>query len=275
VIRVLRISTRNARFQQWQSLLVNRGKRQRAGAFLVHGVRPITLAVEHGWRLDALIHPSGQALSSWAQGVLDGSPAERVAMAPELLAELGERDDGTPELVAVVRMPADDLDRIGAGERLLVVVFDRPSNPGNIGSLVRSADAFGAAGVIVTGHAADVYDPKAVRASTGSLFSIPVVRVPSHREVVGWVAERRMGGCPVALLGLDERAATELAGADLTGPVAVVVGNETVGLSAGWRAACDRMLRIPIGGAASSLNAAAAASILLYEAGRQRAAVPG
>jgi TrmH family RNA methyltransferase len=273
VIRVLRISTRNARFQQWRSLLVNRAKRQRAGLFLVHGVRPITLAVEHGWHVDSLIHPSGQPLSSWAGGVLDRSSAERVAMAPELLAELGERDDGAPELVAVVRMPADDPDRIEPGKPLLVVVFDRPASPGNIGSLVRSADAFGAGGVIVTGHAADVYDPKCVRASTGSLFSIPVVRTSSHREVVDWVARRRAAGSPIALLGLDEQGAVEVAGEDLTGPVVLVVGNETVGLSAGWRAACDRLVRIPIGGAASSLNAAAAGSIVLYEATRQRSAL--
>src|SRR5215470_6453782 len=99
-------------------------------------------------------------------------------MAPGLLAELGAKDEGSPELVAVVEMPGDDLDRIQAGSDFLGVLLDRPASPGNIGSIIRAADALGAHGVIVTGHAADVYDPRCVRASTGSLFALPVVRAP-------------------------------------------------------------------------------------------------
>jgi len=268
---VLRISARNARFQQWQALLGNRTKRQRARLFLVHGVRPISLAVEHGWTIDTLIHPADQPLSGWASGLLDRVPATRVAMAPDLLRELADREDGTPELVAVVTMPADDLDRIPVSGGLLVVVFDRPTSPGNIGTLVRSADAFGASGVIVTGHAADVYDPKAVRASTGSLFAVPVVRAASHREVLAWLV-----GLPGAatVVGTDEHGAVDLGGQDLTGPVALVIGNETAGLSVAWREACDVTIRIPIGGAASSLNAAAAGTVVLYEAARQRRGGP-
>src|SRR5262249_61884966 len=83
----------------------------------------------------------------------------RVAMAPGLLAELGEKDGGSPEVVAVVEMPGDDLDRIKAGDDFLGIVLDRPANPGNVGSIIRSADAFGASGVIVTGHAVAIYDP--------------------------------------------------------------------------------------------------------------------
>ncbi|HEU4426882.1 MAG TPA: TrmH family RNA methyltransferase, partial [Pilimelia sp.] len=121
------------------------------------------------------------------------------------------------------------------------------------------------------GHAADPYDPKAVRASTGSLFAVPVVRAASHREVLDWVASRRAKGIPVRIVGTDERGAVEVADQDLTGPTLVVVGNETHGLSAGWRQACDHLVRIPMTGAASSLNAAAAATVVLYEAARQRA----
>ena len=117
-------------------------------------------------------HDASRPLSRWAQELLQRLPGvERVAMAPELLAELGEKDEAAPELIAVLELPPDDLDRIEVGPDFLGVVFDRPTGPGNIGSIIRSADAFGAHGVIVTGHAADVYDPKAVRATTGSLFA--------------------------------------------------------------------------------------------------------
>jgi TrmH family RNA methyltransferase len=264
----LRVSVRNARFQQWEALLTNRAKRQRTGEFLVQGVRPIMLAVRHGWDIRALLYDGQARLSSWARNLLDEVPATRFAVASALLGELSGKEES--ELVAVVAIPADDLARIASAPDLLVVVFDRPTSPGNIGTLIRSADAFGASGVIVGGHSADVYDPKAVRASTGSLFSVPVVRVPSPGPVLEWIGDRRRAGVPVALQGTDERGATDIGEADLRGPIVLVVGNETAGLSAAWRDACDRMLRIPITGAASSLNAATAASIVLYEIARQR-----
>jgi TrmH family RNA methyltransferase len=268
----LRVTTRNARFQQWEALLDNRTKRTRSGQFLVQGVRPITLAVRHGATVLALIHPLGRPLSDWASGLLadPASRAERVAMAPELLAELAGKDDATAELVAVVAQPADRLDRLPVREDFLGVVFDRPTSPGNVGTVIRSADAFGAAGVIVAGHAADPYDPRAVRASTGSLFALPVVRVPAPSTVLDWLADVRATGVPVRVVGTDETGEYDVADHDLTGPTLLVVGNETTGMSAAWREACDVVVRIPIGGGASSLNAASAASVVLYEAARQR-----
>jgi len=269
---VLRVSSRNARFQQWESLLGNRGKRQRAREFLVQGVRPITLAARYGWRFRALVYDAGHPLSSWAENMLRDADADtvRVAMAPGLLAELGEKSEGSPELVAVVEMPDDDLDRITAGPGFLGLVLDRPVSPGNIGSMIRSADAFGADGIIVAGHAADVYDPRTVRASTGSLFARPVVRAPSHREVAAWVAAQRARGCPMVIAGTDEHGDRDLFDVDFTQPTMLVVGNETAGLSNAWRELCDQMVRIPMTGAASSLNAANAATAVLYEITRQR-----
>ena len=270
--RTLKITTRNATFQQWQALLTNRTKRQRAGEFVVQGVRPITLAVEHGWEVRALLYPDGPSLSRWGRGIIERvSGASRVAVAPELLRELGGKDEESPELLAVVGLRDDRLERISRTTDMLVMVFDRPTTPGNIGTLVRSADAFGASGVVITGHAADPYDPRAVRASTGSLFAIPVVRVPSHREVLDWADSLRAEAVPIEIVGTDEHGDVDIAEHDLSGPTIVAVGNETHGLSAAWRESCDRMVRIPITGAASSLNAASAATVVLYEAARQRA----
>jgi TrmH family RNA methyltransferase len=270
VTSALRVSSRNARFQQWESLLSNRGKRQRAGEFLVQGVRPISLAAEFGWRFRALIYDAERPLSRWAVSLLDSVHTVRVSMAPGLLAELGEKAEGSPELVAVVEMPGDDLDRIEAGTDFLGIVLDRPASPGNIGSVIRSADAFGADGVIVTGHAADVYDPRSVRASTGSLFALPVVRSPSHREVAAWVAAQRSRGCPIVLAGTDEHGDRDVFDCDFTQPTLLLVGNEAAGLSSAWRELCDLVVSIPSTGAASSLNAASAAAVALYEIARQR-----
>jgi 23S rRNA (uridine2479-2'-O)-methyltransferase len=270
VASVLRVSSRNARFQRWQSLLGNRGKRQQAGEFLVQGVRPISVAAERGWRFSALIYDAGRPLSRWAQNLLHTVDALQVAMQPDLLAELGEKAGGSPELVAVAEMPADDLDRIKPGPGFLGVVLDRPASPGNLGSIIRSADAFGADGVIVTGHAADVYDPRSVRASTGSLFALPVVRCPGAREVAAWMTAQRAQGHSMVLAGADEHGDRRVFDVDFTGPTLLLVGNEAAGLSAAWRDLCDLTVAIPMTGAASSLNAANATTAVLYEIARQR-----
>ena len=289
--RAVRISTRNATFQQWHSLLGNRTKRNRHREFLVQGVRPITLAIERGWPVSALLRTDGE-LSSWGEGIWErGTAGLHGILTDDLMAELGGKDDAAPELLAVLELPPDDLDRLTARDarapddargqpddarvssppRPLVVVFDRPGSPGNIGTLLRSVDAFGGSGLVVTGHAADPYDPRCVRASTGSMLTVPVVRAPSHAEVLAWVRGcGAVDGARWQVLGLDEGGATDLRDTDLTGPTVLVVGNETRGLTRAWREACDGIVSIPMVGAASSLNAAVAGSVVLHEALRQR-----
>jgi len=268
-----RLERRNALFQQWQALLTNRTKRTRTGEMLIQGVRPITQAIAHGVEIRALLSDGRPQPSRWAQELLEHPPAPVVVLAPELMAELGEREDGAPELLALAALPADDLERLQPSAHAVIVVFDRPSGPGNIGSLARSVDALGGEGLLITGRGADPWDPASIRAATGSLFALPVLRQPSHREVLDWIERRRAQGEPWTVLGLDEAGGHELAQADLTGPTLLVVGNETVGMSAGWRESCDVIAEIPMTGSASSLNASVAGSVALYEARRQRGAI--
>jgi TrmH family RNA methyltransferase len=258
-----RVAAANDEFQLAHSLLSNRRQRHRRGRFVVQGVRPLERALAAGWPVDAIWYAEGRPLSRWAQDVLARAGARtHVEAAPELVAELSEREEPS-ELVAIVEIPPDDLERIRRRDAALVVVLDRPASPGNLGSIVRSADAFGADGVVVFGHAADPYDPQAVRASVGSLFDVPVVRQDSLETI-----RERLAG--VQLVGASASGETPLDELDLIAPTALVVGNEAKGLSWAWREACDVLVRIPIHGGADSLNAAAAAAILLYEADRQR-----
>jgi TrmH family RNA methyltransferase len=299
---VLRVSRENTLFQHLQTLQRNRTKRHRAGEFVVEGVRAINQALAHRWTVKALVYGAGRPLSAWARGVLAGAPdATRVEMLPSLLQQLSDKEE-TSELLAVVGIPPDSTARLprralpleapdqpappgppggpgDPGRPLLVAVFDRPVYPGNLGQVIRAADALGAGGLIVTGHGADVYDPLTVRASMGSLFALPVVRLPSHREVGEWVEGMRRAtpdDCAgpnagrLQIVAGSGEAQTPLEEVDLTRPTVLVFGNETRGLSAAYRDLADVLTRIPMEGAADSLNVASAATILLYEAARQR-----
>lgn len=258
--------TRSATFQQWLALASNRSKRHRARSFLIQGVRPLDVAVARGWPLRALLHTTGSR-SSWAEALLSGPTlATRIAMADGLLAELGGKEDGVPEVVGVAAIPDDDLGRIGASPDL-VVIADRPTSPGNLGSLLRSADALGAQGMVVTGHAVDPYDPKVVRASRGSLFALPTVQVAGPEETLAWASGLAR---PLAVVGTGEAGSVAAWEHDFRPPTAVVVGNEAAGMSRAWADACSTVVRIPMVGSASSLNAAVAGSVVLYEACRQR-----
>ncbi|YAL83582.1 TrmH family RNA methyltransferase [Dermacoccaceae bacterium W4C1] len=261
--RSISVDRRNATFQEWETLLRNRTKRTRTASFLVQGVRPIDQAVRHGWSVQAWLFPSSGRRSDWASSVMAQAPATEYRVDPELLRELAEKQENTPELLAVLAMPDDDLGRIRRRSGP-VLVFDRPSSPGNIGTMTRSVDALGGAGLIITGHAADPYDPKAVRAATGSLFATPVVRADSPRAVLEWWHSTPEAG-PV--LGTDEGGDLPLPEADLSSAL-IVIGNETRGMSSGWREAVDQTLSIPMTGSASSLNAANAATAVLYEYAR-------
>jgi TrmH family RNA methyltransferase len=255
----------NAELQLALALLSNRKQRRRQGRFAVQSVAAVDAALAHGWALDSVWTPLGRSLSPWARTVVDAAPVH-VEVAAPLFAQLSQKDE-PGELVALVALPPDDLARIPAVDAPLLVVCDRPTSPGNLGSIVRSADAFGADAVLVTGHAADPYDPQAVRASLGALFATPVI---AHGSPAALSDELRARWPALRIVGTSARAETSVADADLTGAVALLLGNESAGLSAAWRERCDALVRIPIRGVASSLNLAAAAAVVLAEAARQR-----
>lgn len=267
----LKISTRNARFQLIEALLHNRNRRLREKRFIVQGVRPISQAIAHDWTIETALFDAQRKLSPWAKDAV-ARASEGIAMSAELLAELSGKEEGGTEVIVIVRMPDDDLARIPVRPEFLGMVFDRPTQPGNIGAIVRSLDAFGGDGLVVSGHAADAYDPKSVRSSTGSLFATPVVRAASQGPLTDWVAQMRSGGVPVMMVATDEDGDMDVWDYDFTQPTLLLIGNETVGLSRGWREAADVTVRVPMTGSASSLNASNAATLMLYEAARQRAA---
>jgi 23S rRNA (uridine2479-2'-O)-methyltransferase len=268
---VIKVLTENNYFQHFEVLKNNRNKRFSYNEFFVEGVRNINAAILNNWQIQSLLYSSGKPLSDWAKGILKDSPCEHFELAGALMDKLSLKDD-TSELIAIIKIPPDDLSRVHLEKELKVVVFDRPSNKGNLGTIIRSCDALGAQGLIITGHAVDLYDPETVRASMGSLFKLPVVRVPSFYELKNWIAGLKQKNAELCLVGTSEKGEVDIDQFDFKRPVILLVGNETFGLTANFLEMSDVLLKIPMSGdsAASSLNVACAASICLYEINRQR-----
>lgn len=268
--RVVKIYSENNNFQYIETLRRRREKRLRQREFFIEGVRPINQALAYHWTINAFVYSREKRLSDWAEGILARSQAQTHYEVPLRLLEKLSGKSETSELLALVAMPDDDLARIPITSDMLVVVFDRPASPGNLGTIIRSCDALQAQGLIITGHAVDLYDPETISASTGSFFALPTVRLPSQRELLPWLenVRRRLGG--VQVVGTDEKAEVEISQHDFTPPTVLIAGNETWGMSAAYRELCDALVQIPLAGSASSLNVACATSIFLYEIGRQR-----
>ena len=270
---VIRLRSENTNaFEHAVALGRSRAKRQEHRKFFVEGVPTIRQAVTHGWAIDSLYYAGDIELSSFARKVLDRSTARRHFELPTRLFDSlrwSRKQEKSSELIALIEMPPENLSRIPVKEDSVVLVFDRPSDHGNLGTIIRTCEAFGAAGLIITGHAVDLYDPQTVRASMSSLFSLPVVRLPSHREVRNWADGIRKQRPSFRLVGSSVNGSHDIRHQEFERPLALVIGNETQGLSMNYAKVCDAMVRIPMRGSVSSLNVASAAAILLYEIERQ------
>ena len=237
-------SVDNARVKDVVRLRRSR-ERKRSGLFVAEGPREVERAAAAGLRIVAtyfapelLVWPEGEEVS------------ERVLRKMAYRAE--------PEgVIAIVEAPRRELARGGS----LYLVSVGIEKPGNLGAMARSAEAAGADALVVAEAESDIWNPNAIRASTGAVFSLPVVEA-SLTEIVE---------LDVPLVAAVVGAPTAYTDADLTGPVALAVGPEDEGLGPAWREAATLQVSIPVrGGGVDSLNAATAAALLLYEAVRQR-----
>ena len=269
-MRVVRVRSEDNNFQHVEVVKRNREKRGRYGKFFVEGVSAINLAIKYGWGFDTLIFSSEKGLSEWGEGVMRTAGAKtHLDLDEALLGRLSDKEESS-EILALVQMrelTMTDIPRRAGG---LVVLFDRPSSPGNLGSSIRSAQAFGADAVVISGHAVDQYDPQTVRSSVGTIFTLPVVRVESHKEVLTWVDEGKTSDQPYELIGFSAKGTSDLREGGFKNSAVLAFGNETSGLSKGYKDICDRLFRIPISGEPSSLNVSCAASIAMYEFNRAR-----
>jgi TrmH family RNA methyltransferase len=268
-------SAANPRIRAVVALRDRRG-RTRTGRILVEGVREIAWALDGGVAIVEAYFDAAGPRSADCAAVLERLGRVGVPLTPVAGPALGRLAYGerSGDLLAVAIPPPTDLERVAGlvattAEPLLVVVEDA-EKPGNLGAIVRSADGAGATAVVAAAcrqPAVDVWNPNAIRASLGTVLTLPLA-VASSEEVIGWLRAagiRIAAARPEAAMRFDE--------ADLGGSLAIVVGSEAVGLGDAWGGPDVMALRLPMLGRADSLNVSATAAVLLYEARRQRDAV--
>ncbi|MDR2650310.1 MAG: hypothetical protein LBB94_11435 [Clostridiales bacterium] len=268
------VSARNAGYQKFEVLKTNRNKRHRYGEFIVEGVRNINEAVKNNWRINSFIYSYEQELSEWAKDMLcDIKTEANYELSGNLMSELSGKDESS-ELMAVINMRSNAENEKEPSANPIFALFDRPSNKGNLGTLLRSCDAFGVEKLIITGHAVDIYEPDVISASMGSFFRAPFIRLSDNAAIDKYITDLKQKYPQMRIVGTTSHMETDIYKVDMTGPVLFLIGNETDGLNWRLKEISDVMATIPMDklSSASSFNVSCAATVMFYEANRQRSA---
>ena len=276
-------SLQNPRLKQLVKLR-DRRPRDEAGLFLIEGYRELRRALAAGVKPRELYCSPGWFLGENEPALIDGAQqtgAQVFELSKEAFAKVSYRDrpDGLLAVAPQWHRTLADLDVAGfteagsgsatpAAKLSLLLVVEAIEKPGNLGTILRSADAAGVEAVIVCDPVTDIFNPNVVRSSTGVLFSMPVVAA-GNAEVRTWL---RAHG--IRTVATTPAAPALYTASDLRGPLAIIMGSEQYGLSEFWLKESDLLVRIPMAGQADSLNVAMAAIITLFEAVRQRGLVP-
>jgi TrmH family RNA methyltransferase len=241
--------------------LRQRKHRQRLGRFLVEDIPILQMALDAGAHPIEVFYCESQLAGSIAPalpGRFRRAGAEMVAVSPYVLEALTERD--TPQgVVATFSLFESSLLNLSVSGRELFVVLDRLQDPGNLGTLIRTADAVGAGAVVLIEPCVDPFDPKTVRGSMGSLFNVPLVRTSDVSGLFTWLKKNQF-----CVVGTDARRGQTWGDSLWASSIALVLGNEARGLSSDARSFVEAWACLPIVGGAESLNVAVAGGVLMY-----------
>jgi TrmH family RNA methyltransferase len=260
-------SKQNARLKELRKAFLKPG-REAKGLAAIEGSNLLNEALLAGLHIPTVF------VAEDAQSQLDAftlSASTEILLVPRLLLDSTLQTETPQPIAALVEIPDWTLAHIlgPAKSAPLILVLAGLQDPGNLGTILRSAEAFGATGILALPGTVSPWNPKAVRASAGSIFCLPFLAVPAEES---FAALRQAG---VRILTTTVAAAQPIDLADLTGPVAILIGNEGNGVPPDIAFHADQPVTIPCPGPVESLNAAIAAGILLYEASRQRQSAAG
>ena len=248
--------------------LRTRPERDRTGTFLVEGIRQVSEAIQSGAEILELLVAPDLLRSPFAIEQVDGQIARGtpvITMTGDVFATISERD--RPHgLAAVVRQRWEPLTEITLTPDSLWVASESIADPGNLGTILRTADAVGASGAILLGQSTDPFDPAVARASMGAIFTQRVVRT-STSDLLKWARQNK-----VQLVGTSPDATVDYHDVDYPSPLVLLMGSERHGLSQDLLRASDLLVRLPMTGRVDSLNLAVATGVMLYEIFNQRRA---
>jgi RNA methyltransferase, TrmH family len=259
-------SLQNERVKLIRSLQMRKARRD-SGLFVAEGISVLLTARAAGWSPLMVLFLAGSAeqkvareLLGWATGV----GAECLEVTPAVLAKVAAKDNPQTMLGVFTQQWADEPSPPRASEDAVWIALEAIRDPGNLGTIIRTADAVGASGVMLIGTSCDPYAHEAVRASMGSIFNVVLVRLRLER-FLAW-AEAWSGD----MIGTSLSADADFRAVVYRPPTLLVMGSEGPGLSPAVAAACSRLVKIPMAGRLDSLNLAVATGLMLYEIRRDR-----
>lgn len=256
-------SAQNPRVRQIALLMEKSRKRREEGIFVIEGIRELNIALQSGYSISELYYCPAILRDPFSVLPLKQNSFPVEELDPRIYDKLAYR--GTTEGI-VALMHSRDLspEQIPLKENPLIIVLESVEKPGNLGAILRTADAVAADAVLVCDPLTDIYNPNIIRASLGCLFSVPTVPCSSE-TAFAWLSSRHIG--IVAANCQSDRLYHQ---ADYSGPIAVVMGTEDKGLSLFWRTRADLNIKIPMRGRIDSLNVSVATAVLCFEIVRQR-----
>lgn len=255
-------SVQNPKIKRLVALQQKSSERRESGIFVVEGRREIQHCLEAGFSLDSVFVRDSDMDESLS-GLSIPASVRRFCVSDAVYEKIAYRGS-TEGIIAEVRSKDLGLDDLQMGEAPLVVVLESVEKPGNLGAVLRSADAAAADAVIICDPLTDLYNPNLIRASIGAIFTVPCVACSSE-EAIAWLKGR-----DIRILTAQLQDSELYYDTDMTCGTAIVMGTEATGLTDSWRKAADAHIRIPMLGRLDSLNVSVSAAVLLYEAVRQR-----
>lgn len=241
--------------------LEHKKHRQETGLFFIEGLRTVGEAIQTLAPIEALIIAPELLVSDFGRELADHPTLEhidKIEVSAEIYHKIAHKE-GPQGIGAIVRQTWLPLEQIDVGEDDVWVALDAISDPGNLGTIMRTADAVGGCGIILLGRSTDPYDPTAVKASMGSIFSLELVQA-EWKPFFDWCKDNQL-----SLVGTSDRAPADYQSIAYQAPLALLMGSERHGLSAEMQAACDQMVAIPMVGRSDSLNLAVSTALMLYE----------
>ena len=245
-------SVQNARIKHVVALQQKSSLRREEGLFVVEGQREIEHCIACGYEIVEMFVLEGIAVDD-----------EHIVVTPQVYEKMAYRES-TEGIIAVARCKQHRLKDLKLKENPLMVVLERVEKPGNLGAILRTAEAAGVDAVMVCDPLTDLYNPNLIRASIGGVFSVPVA-VCTSKDCIAFLKEHQ-----VRILTAQLQDSYDYYDYDMHGATAIVMGTESTGLTEQWREAADAHIRIPMLGHLDSLNVSVSAAILMYEAVRQR-----